>query len=45
MAFRVCVLALVVCSLPLPGGAQVIADRLLKANANRTTGSPTRARI
>jgi len=31
MAFRVCVLALVVCSLPLPGGAQVIADRLLEA--------------
>jgi len=31
MAFRVCVLALVMCSLPLPGGAQVIADRLLEA--------------
>src|SRR5438093_7478106 len=26
------------------GGAQMIADRLLEANANRTTGSPTRAR-
>jgi hypothetical protein len=40
MACRVCILIVLLVSLPLGGGAQVISDRLLKADQEPHTDQP-----